>query len=118
MADGNCGTPMTDIKNDDDDNNDEESSDESEQECSAEKLERKDTTIKSVKSGQMEIKQLDLNELIEEDSENEEEPINKSPFKSEAEPIKDSFFIGGGDDESEEEESENENFHELQIIIN
>ena len=91
----------------------EESSDEQENEMKLK--DSKKSLIESItlpkSSGCIEIKQLDLNELIEQDSSDNEsvKDVDMKNIKDEPDEIKDSFFIGGASEESDDkEDSEND----------
>ena len=91
----------------------EESSDEQENEMKLK--DSKKSLIESItlpkSSGCVEIKQLDLNELIEQDSSDNEsvKDVDMKNIKDEPDEIKDSFFIGGASEESDDkEDSEND----------
>ena len=98
-----------------DEDDSEESSDEPEKDKSA--IEEDLALPKT--SGCVEIKQLDLNELIEQDSSDNESSVEdeaqlKNIKDDEPEKIKDSFFIGGAaDEESDDDQEDSENGEEF-----
>ena len=95
-------------------------------------VEDKEDKVENRKDGEMEIKQLDLNELIENDTSSDEEegedenkektPISltKSGQKSQekAKVKKDSFFLGAGsDDGSDDEVSDDADDDVMGIVV-
>lgn len=84
---------------------DEESDDMNENKSDVDEEEHEEEQVQSKKEGELEVKQLDLNELIEEDSESEPEKSDNFFKSNEKQGKKDSFFIGGqsSNDESSDE---------------
>ena len=88
--------------------------------------------VENRKDGEMEIKQLDLNELIENDTSSDEEEVDDenqvtSPIKvtksagqkiqEEAKVEKDSFFLGGSDDASDDAVSDDADDDVMGIVV-